>query len=151
MSNEANTVPAVELVPPECFRMRYGAPAVLIGWFVTFFVFCLGLTVVTGVSSGDLVSGGYLLPFALIYGFPVAAIVGLPLAILLAWPLRRVRAQWLHVVAFALVMGAVTSAAAFVLAEAEFEPGSLAIAAGVAVSAAIGRATVVTLVARRNP
>ena len=91
-----------------------------------------------------------LLPYALMFGFPVAAIVGLPLALLLAWGLRRVRDQRLHVLVFALAMGAVTTAIMFVLAEAQMVPGNFVIAAGVAVGAAIGRAAVIKMVARRN-
>ncbi|MEO6529590.1 MAG: hypothetical protein ABIN10_13060 [Specibacter sp.] len=150
MNNDANTGAAEAAVMPERFSMRYGVPAVLIGWFVTFLVFCLGLTVVNVASSGDFVSGWYLLPYALMFGFPVAAIVGLPLALLLAWGLRRVRDQRLHVLVFALAMGAVTTAIMFVLAEAQMVPGNFVIAAGVAAGAAIGRAVVIKMAARRN-
>lgn len=109
----------------ERFNMNYGTRALLTGWIVTFLVFCLGLTVVNVLTSGDQSSGWSLLPAALMFGFPVAVIVGLPLALplalLLAWPLWRVRDQRLHVLVFALALGA-----------------------------AIGRAAVITMAARRN-
>lgn len=149
MSTDADSGTTEAAVMPERFSMRYGAPAVLIGWLVTFLVFCLGLTVANVVSSGDLVSGWYLLPYALMFGFPVAVVVGLPLALLLAWPLRRVRDQRLHIVVFALAMGAVTAAIVF-FGQGEMVPGNFVIAAGVGASAAIGRATVIKMVARRN-
>lgn len=149
MSNNATTGATAAAVMPERFSMRYGAPAVLIGWFVTFLVFCLGLTLFVALQDGGFVWWSFL-PVALIYGFPVAVVAGLPLALLLAWLLRRIRSQLLHVVVFALATGAVTAAIAFALAEAEVEPESLVIAAGVGASAAIGRATVIKMVARRN-
>lgn len=132
--------------------MRYGAPALLTGWFVTFFVFCLGLTVATMIfTGGDSGLGWYFLPISLVYGFPVAAVIGLPLAILIASPLRRVRGQRLHVLAFSLSIGAVMAAICLIF----FFRGDgvlfmLALIVWTAVCAAVGRAVVVPLVARRN-
>lgn len=133
----------------ERFNMNYGTLALLTGWIVTFVVFCLGLTVVNVLSSGGQFSGWSLLPAALMLGFPVAAMVGLPLAVLLAWLLRRIRQQRLHVLLFALGVGAVT-AALLLYGPSEITPEKLAVVAGVAASAAIGRASVIAMVARSN-
>ena len=90
------------------------------------------------------------------FGFPVTAIVGLPLAVLVAWPLRRLRNQWHHVLILALTMGvtaaAILSALSYpALVEGESSPISiLLMAAGVALCMAIGRASVMKLVSRRN-
>ncbi|MHA7306085.1 hypothetical protein ACX80E_12695 [Arthrobacter sp. TMN-49] len=148
MTNDANTERPDVAVTPERFSMRYGAPAVLIGWAVTFLVFCLGLTVFGFLGEGGF-AGLSLLLVVLFYGFPVAASVGLPLAILIAWPLRRVRDQRLHVLAFALATGTVTAVLMF-WGQGELIPGNFVIVAGVAVSAAIGRASVMKLVTWRN-
>lgn len=133
------------------FRMRYGVLALLTGWFVTFFVFCLGLTLAAVVSEGN-GSSSYLLPMMLIYGFPVALVIGLPLAILIATPLRRVANQWAHVAVFTVGVGAATA-----LASALLYGGTEGALLGVAIlslwagaSAAMGRASVMKLVTWRN-
>ncbi|WP_269938012.1 hypothetical protein [Arthrobacter sp. HY1533] len=137
--------------------MNYGLPALLIGWFLTFFLFCLGLAVASMVAEG--LSGGglglYFLPISLIYGFPAAAVVGLPLALLVAWPLRRVRRQWIHVVAFACAVGAAGAGMAALLASGA--PGGgvdwqgpVIMGAWAGCCAAAGRASVIRMVAARN-
>ncbi|WP_113716942.1 hypothetical protein [Arthrobacter dokdonensis] len=75
---------------------------------------------------------------------------GLPLAVLVAWPLRRIRSQWLHVAALALATGL-----AFWIAVAGMG-GWANLLSGWGVGlfagdcAAIGRAAVMPMVARRN-
>ncbi|PYG99129.1 hypothetical protein CVV67_17205 [Arthrobacter stackebrandtii] len=134
------------------FSMRYGATALLTGWFVTFLVFCLGLTAAHVVAEGGTGFGWNFLTLALIFGFPVAVVVGLPLAILIAWPLRRVDNQWLHVAGFALGVGAAMALATALISG--FDKGAgwwvLLLALWTAVSAAMGRASVMGMVARRN-
>ena len=134
----------------DSFRMRYGAAALLTGWFITFFVFCLGLTVVTVLIWRDDSVGWNFLPIFLIYGFPVAAIVGLPLAVLVAWPLRRLPDQRIHVLIFGLVLGLVTAILFVLLNQGQVELGSGAVAVWVAVCGALGRASVIKMVTRRN-
>ncbi|WP_038467074.1 hypothetical protein [Arthrobacter sp. PAMC 25486] len=134
----------------DSFSMRYGAPALLTGWFVTFFVFCLGLTVASVVLWAPHGMGWGLLPLSLVFGFPFAAFIGLPLAILIAWPLRRVRDQRLHVLALALAVGAAMGVVALFSYRFEMLWAVAALAAWAAVSAAIGRAVVINMVARRN-
>lgn len=134
------------------FSMRYGAPALLVGWLITFVLFCLGMTAASLLATGgDTGLGWYFLPISLIYGFPFASILGLPLAILAAWPLRRLRRQWLHVCAFAMAAGLVFWLV--VVAAAGGWAGSV-YGAGIglltAACAAAGRAAVIPLVARRN-
>lgn len=139
------------------FRMRYGAPAVLAGWFIAFIVFCFGLTIVPRIVTGE-DGGSFLLYlfFYLFFGFPVAAIIALPLAILAAWPLRRLRNQWLHVLILAMAMGVAAAAILFALSYPALVEGDsspvpiLLMAAGVALCTAIGRASVMKLVSRRN-
>lgn len=132
------------------FRMRYGVLAVLAGWFVTFLVFCLGLVVVSAVADGVGVSAVYLLPVFLMYGLPVAAIIGLPLAMVLAGPLRRVRDQRVHVVVFAVGVGTAMSMAALFAYQCDMPWAVAGLSAWAAVSAAIGRASVIKMVARSN-
>lgn len=134
----------------DSFSMRYGAPALLTGWIVTFLLFCLGLTAAVAVSAGDIMSGWYFLPFALMYGFPVAAIIGLPLAIVIASPLRRVRDQRLHVLGFALAIGGVMAMIAAALIHGDSAMGVLWLSLWTATCAAIGRASVMKMVARQN-
>jgi hypothetical protein len=133
------------------FSMRYGAPALLLGWLATFVLFCFSMTVASmAATGGDTGLGWYFLPISLIYGFPFASILGLPLAILLAWPLRRIHRQWLHVGAFALATGL----ACWLVVAAVGGWTNTGSGAGIgllaAVSSAIGRAAVIPLVARRN-
>ncbi|ALO67971.1 hypothetical protein AS189_17615 [Arthrobacter alpinus] len=136
----------------DAFRMEYGVLALLTGWFVTFVVFCLGLTVASvGAGGSDGFGWGFLF-LALMFGFPVAAIIGLPLAIAIASPLRRVHNQWLHVPVFALAVGAamgVVVAFPYDLQEKDVWL-LLAPVLWAAASAAIGRASVIKMVARRN-
>ncbi|AIY03383.1 hypothetical protein ART_3784 [Arthrobacter sp. PAMC 25486] len=94
--------------------------------------------------------GWGLLPLSLVFGFPFAAFIGLPLAILIAWPLRRVRDQRLHVLALALAVGAAMGVVALFSYRFEMLWAVAALAAWAAVSAAIGRAVVINMVARRN-
>jgi hypothetical protein len=132
------------------FRMQYGAPAVLIGWLLTFLLFCVGLSanVVANEEFGSM-GWGYL-QLALAFGLPIAVIIGLPLGLLIAWPLRRVRNQWIHVAIFAVGVGT-AMAALFILPEiGHVRPASVFAAFWAAASAAIGRASVIRLVARRN-
>lgn len=133
------------------FSMRYGAPAILLGWFITFFAFCLGLTVSAMVSEGPGGMGAGFMVLALIYGSPVALIAGLPLSLLVAWPLRRVRDQRLHVVAFAVALGFAMAGYLLVIGEGRIEPLGFAAVLLAAACGAIGRASVIKLVARRNP
>ncbi|MET4004920.1 MULTISPECIES: hypothetical protein [Arthrobacter] len=136
------------------FRMRYGASALIIGWLGTFLLFCLGLTVANLIAEGPHGLGAGFFFLAVMFGFPVALLAGLPLAVLLAWPLRRVRDQRLHVVAFALAMGVVaTGAVLFFYAPDSAEMGGLMVALilWTAACGAIGRASVIKLVTRRNP
>lgn len=144
---------------PGVYSMNYGLPAFLIGWFLTFFLFCLGLTAAGMVAAAQSEYGTgfglYFLPITLIYGFPVAAVVGLPLAVLLASPLRRVRKQWIHVVAFAGAVGTVVAAVTAALAAGApggggdwLWPVIMGLWAGCC--AAAGRASVIKLVASRN-
>ena len=144
------TGPPVPDANAERFSMHYGTLDLVTGWFVTFLLFCLGLTVVNLLRSDGLAWGWYLLPAALMFGFPVAAIVGLPLAVLIAWLLRRIPDQRLHVLLFAVGVGAAT-AVTVLLGPSEITPEKLATIAGAAASAAIGRAVVIGMVARRNP
>ena len=143
--------------------MNYGLPAFLIGWFLTFFLFCLGLTVVSMVAeaaaeTGSDYGGGlglYILPISLIYGFPVAAIIGLPLAILVASPLRRVPEQLIHVVVFAGAVGAVGAGVTALLAAGAPGGGGdwlgpVIWGAWAGCCAAAGRASVIKMVAARN-
>lgn len=132
------------------FRMEYGVPAVLIGWFVTFFVFCLGLTVANFVTEGANGLGLGFLAAAMMVGLPVAVLIGLPLALLISWPLRRVRNQELHVLVFALGVGAAMVGGVYFSYGGEVNWGAAALVAGAALSAAIGRASVITMVAKRN-
>lgn len=146
--------------PKPCgYSMNYGLPALLIGWFLTFFLFCLSLTVAFMVAEAGSEYGGvlgqYVLPITLIYGFPVAAVVGLPLAALLASPLRRVRKQWIHVAVFASTVGAVGAAVTAVLSAGApggggdwWVPAIWGAWAGAC--AAAGRASVIKMVAARN-
>ncbi|MGN5734930.1 hypothetical protein [Arthrobacter psychrochitiniphilus] len=111
------------------FSMSYGVPAFLAGWFVTYVVCCVGLTITNGIS--DMTSpgaGGFGLGFlilALIFGLPIAVIVGLPLAALVAWPLRRVRDQRLHVLAFAVALGAVMAGYVLLTGDGKMEAMAL--------------------------
>lgn len=140
--------------------MNYGLPAFLIGWFLTFFLFCLGLTVANMVAEAaagaEGASGGGLglnfLPITLMYGFPVAAIVGLPLAIVVATLLRRVRRQWIHVAVFAGVLGAAVAAVMGVFAarnDGDWQ-APVIMGAWAGCCAAAGRASVIGMVAARN-
>lgn len=134
----------------DAFRMEYGIPAVLTGWLVTFILFCVGVTVAAGVISAGDASEWVVLPYTLMFGFPIALIVGLPLALLIAWPLRRVRNQGLHVLAFALGVGAVFGVLGMLSYDAELLWTAALLAGWAAASAAIGRASVIQMVARRN-
>lgn len=132
------------------FRMEYGVPAVLVGWLVTFLAFCLGLTVANLVAEGADGLGLGFMVLSLMFGLPVAVLIGLPLALLISWPLRRVPNQWLHVVAFALGVGAAMVVGVYFSYGSEMNRGVAALVAGAALSAAIGRASVITMVAKRN-
>ncbi|WP_139244303.1 hypothetical protein [Arthrobacter alpinus] len=132
------------------FNMHYGTPAVLIGWLVTFVVFCVGYTASVVFSGYDSAMGWYLLPISLMYGFPVAVAVGLPLGLFIAWPLRRVRNQWIHVLAFAVGIGLATALSMLLIGGVEAVRQSTVTILAVALSAAIGRASVMRLVARKN-
>lgn len=144
------TQQAARWAKEDSFSMRYGAPALLTGWFVTFLVFCLGLATAAVVSAGDITAGWYFLPLALIYGFPVAAIIGLPLAIVIAKLLRRVRDQRLHVLVFTVAIGAVMAVIAAAVFHGDAGLGVLWLGLWTATCAAIGRASVMKMVARRN-
>ncbi len=139
------------------FSMSYGVPALLLGWLCTFALFCLGLALTAAVSPLDTGLGWYFLPVALIYGFPVAVVLGLPLAILIAWPLRRVRNQRLHVLAFAAVLGSVMAALLIISSRGEMLTSGTSLLIGLGLVAlvagcgALGRASVMNLVERRNP
>ena len=132
--------------------MRYGIPAVLLGWLLTFVLFCLFLVVGSGLLGGPETAAmsWVIFPLALFYGLPVAVVVGLPFAMLVAWPLRKVRKQWLHVAAHALATGAVACLAVTALGNWSDWRQSFPIGLIAAASAAIGRAAVIKLVARRN-
>ncbi|PYI69040.1 hypothetical protein CVV68_04415 [Arthrobacter livingstonensis] len=131
--------------------MRYGVPALLLGWLLTFVLFCLGLTVGTiSFTGGGSGLGWYFLPISLVYGFPVAAVIGLPFAILVAWPLRRLRKQWMHVAAHALATGIAFWVVVTALGGWTDAISSACIGLFAAACAAIGRAVVIPLVARRN-
>lgn len=134
----------------DTFRMEYGIPAVLAGWFVTFLLFCVGVTVAAEVSSGGDSTEWVVLPYSLMFGFPIALILGLPLAVLIAWPLRRVRNQRLHVLAFALSVGAIFGVFGMLTYDAELLWTAAMLAGWAGASAAIGRASVIKMVARRN-
>lgn len=137
-------------VETDGFRMDYGVPAVLIGWFVTFFVFCVGLTAASFVAEGANGMGLGLLALSLMFGLPIAVLIGLPLALLISWPLRRVRNQWLHVLALALGVGAAMVGGVYLSYGGEVNVNATALVVGAALSAAIGRASVIALVAKRN-
>lgn len=132
------------------FSMQYGTPAVLIGWLLTFVLFCVGLTVSVVFSGDDVSQGWYLLPMSLLFGFPVALVIGLPLSLLIAWPLRRLRNQWVHVLAFAVGIGLATALLTLLIGGVEAVRQSTVIILAVATCAAIGRASVISLVATRN-
>lgn len=133
----------------DAFSMKYGTVAFLTGWLVTFVVFCLGLSAYSGYPFSCGGFGWGLLPFALLYGLPVAIVFGLPLALLVAWTLRRVRNQWLHVLAFALAVGAAMGVAAWFSYSFEMLWAVASLAGWAGASAAIGRAVVIPMVARR--
>lgn len=137
-------------VQVDSYKMDYGVPAVLIGWFVTFFVFCLGLTIANFVFSGSNGMGLGFLALSLMFGLPVAVLIGLPLALLISWPLRRVRNQLLHVLVFALGVGTAMVGGVYFSYGEELNWSAAALVAGAALSAAIGRASVIPLVAKRN-
>ena len=124
-----------------------GAPALLIGWFLAFFVFCLGLTVAdVAAGKGWGLFGWGFLALSLIHGFPAAATVGLPLGVLGASRLRRIRDQRLHVLIFALAVGLVMAVVLGFL----YRPGSdvgilFRLVLWTAASAAVGRASMVEL------
>lgn len=132
------------------FSMRYGATALLLGWLITFVLFCLGLAAVFAVSPRESGLGWYFLPVALIYGFPVAAILGLPLAIKIAWPLQRVRNQQVHILVFALTLGAVMAAVILIPSGGEMGWAVAGLIGWTAVCGAVGRASVMKMVSRRN-
>ncbi|WP_425864641.1 hypothetical protein [Arthrobacter sp. TWP1-1] len=132
------------------FRMQYGAPAVLIGWLLTFVLFCVGLSVVASLGGGDTGIGWYLIPISLLYGLPVAVVVGLPLCLLIAWPLRQVRNQWIHVLCFAVGIGGVAAVLALIFGGVQAVLPFTPIILGVAACTAIGRASVIRMVARKN-
>ncbi len=79
-------------------------------------------------------------------GFIPAMVLGIPLGLLTAWPLKMVRRQWIHVVVHAVVTGLV---AGWLLGWG-FSSGALLVGLAAAVSAAVGRLSVVKLVAARN-
>ncbi|MDJ0312587.1 hypothetical protein [Arthrobacter sp. H35-D1] len=124
--------------------------ALLLGWLITFVLFCLGLAVAFAIPPMESGLGWYFLPVALIYGFPVAAIAGLPLAILIAWPLRRVRNQCVHVLVFALALGAVMAAIVLIPSGSEMGWALAGLIVWTAVCGAVGRASVMKVVSRRN-
>lgn len=136
------------------FRMRYGVPAFLLGWLVTFLTFCVVVSIVLDISSLAGGMGGSIgivvFGYAVLFGVVPAVVVGMPLAALTAWPLQRIRNQWWHVAVHALVTGTVAT----VIALVGFRIGDLAalslVFALFAFSAAAGRASVIKLVARRN-
>ncbi len=134
----------------DSFSMRYGALAVLTGWMATFVVFCLGLSAYSGIVSSGTGFGWGLLPLVVFFGLPPAIVFGLPLAMLVAWPLRRVRNQGLHVLAFALAVGAAMGVAALFSYSLEMLGAVALLACWAGASAAIGRAAVIPLVAHRN-
>ena len=132
--------------------MRYGAPAFLLGWLITFVLICLGLagvTEVTATTPGS-ISGWTSFPIYLVFGFPVAAILGLPFAIVIAWPLRRVQSQWLHVGVHGLATGAAVWTVMTALGGWTAPVPGLLFGSLFTFSAAAGRASVIKLVARRN-
>ncbi|MGA7204852.1 MAG: hypothetical protein WBX27_09510 [Specibacter sp.] len=147
-------VEPVETVEPDdtTFKMRYGVLAVLVGWLVTHVLYCGALTISIAVSADptSTESAWNWFPVFLIFGLPVAAVLGLPFALLLAWPLRSVRNQWLHVAAFATAAGAI--AMIVVMAQVGWPASISAVGSGLVASmgAAVGRASVIKLVARRN-
>lgn len=134
----------------DAFSMKYGPLALLTGWLVTLVVFCLGLSAYSGYLFTDDGIGWGMLPLALLFGLPVAIIFGLPLALLIAWTMRRVHNQRLHVLAFALAVGAAMGVAALFAYSQEMLWAVASLAGWAAASAAIGRAVVIPMVARRN-
>lgn len=135
--------------------MHYGALAVLLGWFVTFLTFCATFASFVAISAWrantETGLGGFsFFVIVVIYGFLPALFVGLPLGALTGWPLRRIRNQWWHVPIHAAVTGTVTMAIGLMLGGVQGAQGMLLFAAVAAFSAAVGRASVIRMVARRN-
>jgi len=133
-------------------RMKCGAGALLAGWFITFLLFCAGLLLPMLLldQNGTGALGWSIIPIVLMYGFPPAALLGLPLGMLIAWPLRRVRNQWLHVAAFALGTGVVFWFVVWALSDKDDSSWSILIGLLAATCAAIGRTSVIKLVAGRT-
>ena len=137
------------------FRMHYGVLAILVGWFVTFLTFCVVFAFWMGISAWmantrmepDALS---FLVIVVIYGFLPALFIGLPLGALTGWPLRRIRNQWWHVLIHAAVTGAVPLAFALMIGGSDGLYGMLLFPAVAAFSAAVGRASVIRMVAVRN-
>lgn len=132
------------------FRMEYGITALLTGWLVTFLVFCLGVSIYSGLLFSDGSFSLGLLPYALIYGLPAAIIVGLPLGWAIARMLQSVRSQWLHTLSFGVIVGAIFSLVAGLVYSPDMTQAVSLIGGWAAVSAAIGRASIIRMVARLN-
>ena len=137
------------------FRMHYGFLAILLGWFVTFLTFCATLASFMAISAmvanSETGLGGFsLLVIVVIYGFLPGLLIGLPLGALTGWPLQRIRNQWWHVSIHAVVTGTVTMAIGLLLGGPDGFQGMLLFGAIAAFSAAVGRASVIRMVARRN-
>jgi hypothetical protein len=126
-------------------RVTFGFGAFVVGFLVAIFVFTLGallLTLVGGPVNGHQLASAALLALVVgLYAGGVGLVVGVPIAFVLGLLLRRVANQWLHVLAFFLVM---TAASFLILVSlSSGDPiGTLELAALIGLAAAIGRLSV---------
>ncbi|MEV7647043.1 hypothetical protein [Arthrobacter sp. NPDC089319] len=126
-------------------RVTFGFGAFVVGFLVAVSVFALGallLTLVGGPVNGHQLASAALLALVVgLYAGGVGLVVGAPIAFVLGLLLRPVANQWLHVLAFFLVM---TTASFLILVSlSSGDPfGTLELAALIGIAAAIGRFSV---------
>ncbi|WP_026553719.1 hypothetical protein [Arthrobacter sp. 35W] len=127
---------------------EYGSHAFLLGWLITFVLFCALFPAWVGLSGAYSANEFALywleyFPGLLLTGFMPAMVIGIPLGLLTAWPLRRIPNQWVHVAVHTVVTGAVAAAVVLLVHAPE---AALPMGLIFAISAGIGRLSVVKIV-----
>lgn len=126
-------------------RVTFGFGAFVVGFLVAISVFALGalfLALLGGpLSWAQLVSASLLALVVGLYAGGVGLVIGAPIAFVLGLLLRPVANQWLHVLAFFLVMTTVSFLILVSLSSGD-PLGTLELAALIGLAAAVGRFSV---------